>query len=101
MATLKIIKKRIASVRNTQKITKAMKLVSAAKLRRATERAHASRPYESELLHMVSAILQDVEWKSPLATDRRVEKIALVVVSSDRGLCGSLNSNNFKNVLRR
>ena len=86
MASLKAIKKRISSVRNTQKITKAMKLVSAAKLRRATERAHASRPYEEELLHMVSAILQDVEWKSPLIENRTPKKAALVVVSTDRGL---------------
>ncbi|MDB5037112.1 MAG: synthase subcomplex gamma subunit [Bacteriovoracaceae bacterium] len=101
MATLKIIKKRIVSVKNTQKITKAMKLVSAAKLRRATEKAHSSRPYEEELLHMVSSILQDVEWKSPLIVERPENKVAFVVVSTDRGLCGSLNTNNFKNVLKR
>ena len=101
MASLKAIKKRISSVKSTQKITKAMKLVSAAKLRRATDRAHASRPYEQELLQMVSGILQDVEWKSPLTAERKVEKTALVVLSTDRGLCGSLNANIFKLALKR
>jgi F-type H+-transporting ATPase subunit gamma len=101
MASLKAIKKRIVSVKNTQKITKAMKLVSAAKLRRATDRVHASRPYEEELVRTVASILQDVEWKSPLTENRKPEKIAFVVVSTDRGLCGSLNANNFKNALRK
>lgn len=101
MASLKAIKKRIVSVKNTQKITKAMKLVSAAKLRRATDRVHASRPYEEEMIRTVTSILSDVEWKSPLTEVRNVQKTALVVVSTDRGLCGSLNTNNFKNALRR
>jgi F-type H+-transporting ATPase subunit gamma len=101
MASLKAIKKRIVSVKNTQKITKAMKLVSAAKLRRATDRVHASRPYEAELLRTVSAILADVEWKSPLTETRETKTTAFVVVSTDRGLAGSLNTNNFKNVLKR
>lgn len=100
MASLKAIKKRIVSVKNTQKITKAMKLVSAAKLRRSTERAQSSRPYEEELLQMVSSILKDVEWRSALTQDRPVKRVGLVVVSTDRGLCGSLNTNNFKSVLR-
>lgn len=101
MASLKAIKKRIVSVKNTQKITKAMKLVSAAKLRRATDRVHASRPYEEELIRTVSSILADVEWKSPLTKVRELKTVGLVVVSTDRGLCGSLNTNNFKNVLKR
>ncbi len=101
MASIKIIKKRIVSVKSTQKITKAMKLVSAAKLRQASERAHSSRPYEEELLFMVSSILKDVEWNSPLTQERSVKSVGIVVVSTDRALCGSLNSNVFKAVLRR
>lgn len=98
MASLKFIRKRISSVKNTQKITKAMKMVSAAKLRRATEKAQASRPYEKELLSMVKAAQAEVEWDSPLKEVRRIKRTAVVVISSDRGLCGSLNSNLFKNV---
>ena len=66
MPSLKIIRKRISSVKNTQKITRAMKMVSAAKLRRAQDRAQSSRPYEAELLKIVSGVLSDQEWKSPL-----------------------------------
>ena len=101
MASLKILKKRITSVKSTQKITRAMKLVSAAKLRRATEKAHGARPYEEELRQTVSAILQDTEWTSELTTQRPEKKIALLVVATDRGLAGSLNTNVFKAVMRR
>lgn len=101
MASLKALKKRIVSVKSTQKITKAMKLVSAAKLRRAAEKAQASRPYEQELVSIVSSLMSNTVWESPLREERQVKKTALVVVSTDRGLCGSLNTNNFKQALRR
>lgn len=96
MPSLKAIKKRIVSVKSTQKITRAMKLVSAAKLRRATEKAQASRPFEAQLLDMVSSILNEVEWTSELTTVREVKRVGLIVVTTDRGLCGSLNSNILK-----
>lgn len=100
MPSLKDIRKRISSVKNTQKITKAMKMVSAAKLRRAQERAQSSRPYEAQLLNIVSDVLRDREWSSELTIERPVKKVAVVVAATDRGLCGSLNSNLFKAVLR-
>jgi len=101
MASLKVIKKRITSVKSTQKITRAMKLVSAAKLKRATERAQQSRPYEDELSNMVTSILADTRWSSGLAEKRELKRVALLVFSSDRGLCGSLNANLFKAVSKR
>jgi F-type H+-transporting ATPase subunit gamma len=101
MASLKIIKKRITSVKSTQKITRAMKLVSAAKLRRASEKAHSSRPFEEELQSMVSTILNEIEWASPLTEVRPVSRVGVVICSTDRGLAGSLNANNFKAALRR
>jgi len=101
MASLKTIKKRISSVKSTQKITRAMKLVSAAKLKRATEKAQQSRPYEEELSKMVRGILADTAWSSGLAEVRPLKRVAVVVFSSDRGLCGSLNANLFKLVSRR
>ena len=88
-------------MKNTQKITKAMKLVSAAKLRRSQERAHASRPYEEELISIVSGVLDDISWTSPLLESREGGKTAFIVISTDRGLCGSLNSNNLKQALKR
>lgn len=100
MPSLKQIRKRITSVKNTRKITKAMKMVSAAKLRRATEKAQASRPYEDELLKICSTALQDLDWESALSEKRSGNKVILVIMSSDRGLCGSLNTNLFKSVSR-
>jgi F-type H+-transporting ATPase subunit gamma len=94
MATLKAIRKRISSVRNTQQITKAMKMVSAAKLRRAQEAAVAARPYAekmTELLKNVSARVSSAA--HPLLTAREEKKILLVLFTSDRGLCGGYNAN--------
>ena len=95
MPTLKVIRKRISSVRNTQKITKAMKMVSAAKLRRAQEAAVAARPYAqklTELLRGVSSTLGD-ESHPLLRPVESPERSGLVVITSDRGLCGAYNSD--------
>jgi len=94
MANLKAIKKRIVSVKNTSKITKAMKMVSAAKLRRAQENVVAARPYAKklgEVLGRLTAIL-DAD-SSPLQQKREVKNALLLVVTSDRGLCGGFNTN--------
>lgn len=94
MATLKAIRRRVASVRNIQQITKAMKMVSAARLRRAQEAAFAARPYAEKL----EAVLQNLssqgqELTNPLLATREEKNIDLLVVTSDRGLCGGFNSN--------
>src|SRR5262249_22507111 len=90
MASLKTIRKRIGSVKSTQQITKAMKMVAAAKLRRAQEAAHAARPYAeklAEMLRTVAARAGDVN--HPLLATRESERtIDLIVITSDRGLCG-------------
>jgi F-type H+-transporting ATPase subunit gamma len=94
MASLKIIRKRISSVKSTQKITKAMKMVSAAKLRRAQEAATAARPYAEKLtalLHNVAARVPDSS--HPLLQTREQRSIHVVLVTADRGLCGGYNSN--------
>ena len=94
MATLKAIRKRVSSIRNTQQITKAMKMVSAAKLRRAQEAAVQARPYAekmTELLKNVSARLSSQA--HPLLQVRDERKIQLVLFTSDRGLCGGYNAN--------
>jgi len=95
MASLKTIRKRIGSVKNTQQITKAMKMVAAAKLRRAQEAAQAARPYAeklAELLRTVAARAGDVQ--HPLLAGREAaHTIDLIVVTSDRGLCGGYNFN--------
>ncbi len=94
MATLRDIRRRIASVKSTQQITKAMKMVAAAKLRRAQERMMRARPYAKsldDLLGHVSAKV-DPSWH-PLLAVREPKKVALLVLSGDRGLAGSFNTN--------
>ena len=94
MATLKTIRKRIGSVRNTQQITKAMKMVSAAKLRRAQESAVQARPYAEKMTELLKNVSARVSREAhPLLTPREEKKIHLVLFTSDRGLCGGYNSN--------
>ncbi|MGH7888828.1 MAG: ATP synthase F1 subunit gamma [Candidatus Binatia bacterium] len=94
MATLKAIRKRIGSVRNTQQITKAMKMVSAAKLRRAQESAVQARPYAEKMTELLKNVSARVSSEAhALLTARAEKKIQLVLFTSDRGLCGGYNSN--------
>ena len=94
MANLKSIKKRIVSVKNTRQITKAMKMVSAAKLRRAQENVVAARPYAGKLAEVLERLAQSQEADaSPLMVKRDTGRVLLVVVTSDRGLCGGFNAN--------
>jgi F-type H+-transporting ATPase subunit gamma len=98
MASLLDMRRRIKSVKNTQQITKAMKMVAAAKLKRATDRVTAARPFAkkmSEILGNLSARVGD-EFSSPLLTDRGDEKYLVVLVTADKGLCGGFNTNLMK-----
>lgn len=94
MATLRDIKRRIKGVKNTQQITKAMKMVAAAKLRRAQENIINSRPYSRKISEVLSHLLKiEKNISNPLITERKTENVALIVITSDRGLCGSFNMN--------
>src|SRR5918994_175718 len=94
MATLKIIRKRITSIRNTQQITKAMKMVSAAKLRRAQEAALLARPYADKMNDILTNVSARVSRAAhPLLATREEKRVQLVLVTSDRGLCGGYNAN--------
>jgi len=95
---LKEVRNRIKSVQSTQQITKAMKMVSAAKLRRAQDAITQMRPYAKKLQEMLSNIVSNSEGdvNMALATERPVEKVMIIVVTSDRGLCGGYNSNLIK-----
>lgn len=96
-ANLKEVRNRIKSVTNTQQITKAMKMVSAAKLRRAQERIVQMRPYSNKLNDMMSNIFSGGSDVSlDFAKEREIKNVLLVVVTSDRGLCGGFNSNIIK-----
>ena len=94
MANLKDIRDRIKSIRNIQQVTKAMKMVAAAKLRKAQERMEQARPYEERLSQVIHSLLPDVDRSLLSLLDvREVKRIAVVVFTSDRGLAGSFNSN--------
>jgi F-type H+-transporting ATPase subunit gamma len=101
MPSLKDIRRRITSVRNTQKITRAMKLVSAAKFARANTAVIASRPYGKAFDDMVARLVDAAgeEVESPLLASRPEKKSLVAILSSDRGFCGGLNANLFKAVL--
>ena len=95
---LKEVRNRIKSVQSTQQITKAMKMVSAAKLRRAQDAITQMRPYAQKLQEMLSNIVSSSEGdiSMALAAERPVEKVLMIIVTSDRGLCGGYNSNLIK-----
>ncbi len=98
MAGAKEIRTKIKSVQNTQKITKAMEMVAASKMRRAQERMRASRPYAEKMRTVLSHLAQaHCEYKhSYLQVREEVKRVGYIVVSTDRGLCGGLNTNMFK-----
>lgn len=101
MAGAKEIKGKIASVKNTQKITSAMEMVAASKMRRAQERMANSRPYAQNMRKVISHIaLGSLEYKHAYMDEREVKRVGYIVVSTDRGLCGGLNINLFKQVMK-
>lgn len=101
MPSLKDIKKRIGSVKNTQQITKAMKMVSAAKLRRAQDAVVASRPYADKMLEVLSSLAAREEAEAhPLLFSRGKRRALVVILTADRGLCGGFNANICKTAER-
>jgi len=105
MANLKAIRQRIKSVQSTQKITRAMRLVAAAKVRRAQMRVLAARPFTQAVVRVLKEVVAEVSpidvQELQLLSRRDVKKVAIVVLSSDRGLCGSYNTTVFREVVAR
>lgn len=100
MAGAKEIKSKIASVQNTQKITSAMEMVAASKMRKAQDRMAASRPYAETMRKVIGHVAQgSLEYKHPYLEVRDAKRVGYIVVSTDRGLCGGLNVNLFKKVM--
>jgi F-type H+-transporting ATPase subunit gamma len=103
MATLRAIKKRIKSAGNIQQITKAMKMVSAAKLRKSQDRILAARPYSSKIAEVIDELIVNVKaekGKYPLLQENKgVKKEAIVLITADKGLCGSFNTNLVKEAM--
>jgi F-type H+-transporting ATPase subunit gamma len=102
MAAGKEIRNQIASVKNTQKITRAMEMVAASKMRKTKDRMTATRPYAQKAAQIIRHIAHShSEYQHPFMVAREVRRIGLILVSSDRGLCGGLNSNLFRLALAR
>ena len=100
MAGAKEIRTKIASVKNTQKITSAMQMVAASKMRRAQEKMSSSRPYSQALGRIIGHIAAGhTEYKHPYMQEREVKNVGYIIVSTDRGLCGGLNINLFRSVM--
>ena len=97
MAGAKEVRTQIKSIKNTQKITKAMQMVAASKMRKAQERMRASRPYSDKMKQVVAHMGKaHPEYKHPYLVERDAKRVGLIVISTDRGLCGGLNINLFK-----
>ncbi|MDX8128665.1 MULTISPECIES: F0F1 ATP synthase subunit gamma [Methylomonas] len=100
MAVGKEIRTKIASIKNTQKITRAMEMVAASKMRKTKDRMQATRPYAKKIGQIIKHLAYaNPEYKHPFLIEREVKRIGIIVVSSDRGLCGGLNANLFRKVL--
>src|ERR1700739_4815530 len=100
MAGAKEIRGKIASIKNTQKITKAMEMVAASKMRKAQERMRAARPYAEKIRKIVGHLRQvNLDYKHPFTLERPVRAVGMIVVSTDRGLAGAVNLNLFKAAL--
>jgi len=100
MPGTKEIRTKIASVKSTQKITKAMEMVAASKMRRAQERMRLARPYADKIRTVVGHLNKaNPDYKHPFLVEREAKHIGIIIVSSDRGLCGALNTNVFKSTL--
>jgi F-type H+-transporting ATPase subunit gamma len=100
MAGAKEIRGKIASIKNTRKITKALEMVAASKMRKAQERMRAARPYAEKIRKIIGHLRQvNLDYKHPFTLERPVKAVGIVVISTDRGLAGSLNLNLFKATL--
>ena len=101
MAGAKEIRTKIASVKSTQKITSAMEMVAAAKMRKAQDRMQSSRPFAEKIRQVIGHVASaNPEYKHSFMTAREPNKIGYIIISSDRGLCGGLNSNLFRFLVR-
>jgi F-type H+-transporting ATPase subunit gamma len=100
MSGAKEIRTKIASIKSTQKITKAMQMVAASKMRKAQERMQATRPYAEKMQNVISHLAHaHPEYHHPFLAERELKRVGVIVVSTDRGLCGGLNINLFKQVI--
>jgi F-type H+-transporting ATPase subunit gamma len=100
MSGAKEIRSKIASIKNTQKITKAMQMVAASKMRKAQDRMQETRPYAQKIQNVISHLAHaHPEYRHPFLVERETKRVGMIVISTDRGLCGGLNINLFKSAI--
>ena len=100
MSQAKEIRTKINSIKNTQKITKAMEMVAASKMRKAQDRMEQSRPYAEKIRTVIGHLRQaNPDYRHPFMVERDIERVGMIIVSTDRGLCGSLNVNMFRRLI--
>jgi F-type H+-transporting ATPase subunit gamma len=100
MPGTKEIRTKIASVKSTQKITKAMEMLAASKMRRAQDRMRLARPYADKIRGVIGHLNEaNPDYRHPFLVERELKSVGIIVISTDRGLCGGLNANAFKTVL--
>ena len=100
MPGTKEIRSKIASVKSTQKITKAMEMVAASKMRRAQDRMKLARPYAAKMRTVIGNLTEaNPDYRHPFLIERAPQSVGIIIISSDRGLCGGLNTNVFKSVI--
>lgn len=101
MAAGKEIRSKIKSIQNTQKITKAMEMVAASKMKKAQDRMAASRPYAEKMRQVIGHLaMAHPEYKHPYLIEREVKRVGFIIISTDRGLCGGLNVNLFRRAVQ-
>jgi len=101
MAGAKDIRSKIASIKNTQKITRAMQMVATSKMRKTQERMCASKPYATKIYNVVKHIARATsEYRHPFMVTRDIKRVGVIVITSDRGLCGGLNANLLRETVR-
>lgn len=101
MAGAKEIRSKISSINKTRKITRAMEMVAASKMRKTQERMRASKPYANKIYEVIKHIARAAsEYRHPFMSEREIKRIGIIVVTTDRGLCGGLNSNLFRETIR-
>lgn len=101
MAATKEIRTKIRSIRNTQKITRAMEMVAASKMRKAQDRMAKAKPFAKKVLQVINHVARGhLEYRHPFLEEREIKRVGYIIVTSDRGLCGSLNNNLLKTVIR-
>jgi len=102
MGSAKEIRTKISSIQSTKKITRAMEMVAASKMRRAQLRMESSRPYSSKIRDVIKHVISgNLEYRHPYTFNRNVNKVGYILISSDRGLCGGLNANLFRGLLKK